>query len=232
MSLYKCQNIYIIIMPSCSEIFGYSAENKSNVHGTTFRSVVLHLKYVVFVLLGALVWGSFVAEQAKDVMRKDKCGLFGSTDVASTCPALTDATTTQNETLYGLGVSVAIINAVLLLLSFFTHLDPKTDNRVCATFQYHIVVRLLTAIVNIGLFAGLVGVFREDDDDNNGAKLLAEANLKNNIYFKDTFNPYGAAASGLAISLVDAVVGTFVIFYVYGNRCAIPADSGEYGSGN
>ena len=230
MSLYKCQNIYIIIMPTCSEIFGYSTENKSNVRGTIFRSVVLHLKYVVFVLLGALVWASFVAEQSKDVMRKDQCRLFGASN-ETMCVTLTPATTTQNETLYGLGVSVAIINAVLLLLSFFTHLDPKTDNSVCATFQYNIVFRLLTAVVNIGLFAGLVGVFREDDDDNNGAKLLAEANLKNNIYFKDTFNPYAAAASGLAISLVDAIIGTFVIFYVYGKRCAIPDSNGEYGTG-
>lgn len=219
-------------MPSCTEIFGYSAEDKSNVHGTTFRSVVLHLKYVLFVLLGALVWAAFVAEEGTDTLRKDKCGLFGSTDANSSCPAVTDAQHSQNETLYGLAISVAIINAILFLLSLFTHLDPRTDNRVCATFQYHLVFRLLTAAVNVGLFAALVSVFREDDDDNNGAKLLADENLKNNVYFKDTFNPYGAAASGLAISVVDAVVGTFIIFYVYGNRCAVPSQSGEYGSGN
>ena len=212
-----------------SEFFGYTAENKSNTKATIFRSVVLHLKYAVFVLLGALVWASFTAEQGVDKLRKDECALFGAFNNSCVVPSAEQLT--QNETLYGLGVAVTIINAALMVLSLFTHLDPATDNLVCATFQYHGVFRVLTCILNIALFAGLVGVFREDDDDNNGAKLLAEDNLENNVYFKDTFDPYAAAASGLGISLLDAVLGSIVIFWVYGKRCAVPEKSGSYGEG-
>ena len=213
-----------------SEFFGYTADNKSNPKATIFRSVVLHLKYAVFLLLGALVWASFTAEQGVDKLRKDECALFGA-DAQNPCVAPSADQLTQNETLYGLGVAVTIINAALMVLSLFTHLHPDTDNLVCATFQYHGVFRALTCILNIALFAGLVGVFREDDDDNNGAKLLAEDNLENNVYFKDTFDPYAASAAGLGISLLDAVLGSIVIFWVYGKRCAVPESSGAYGGG-
>jgi hypothetical protein len=73
--------------------------------------------------------------------------------------------------------------------------------------------------------------FRDDDDKNDGAKLLATANLENSVYFKDTFNPYIAAAFGLGFSLIDAVVGSIIIYRVYGKRCN-SQDHGSYGEGS
>ena len=200
--------------PDAVNIFGWTAKNKSNSQATTLRSVVLHLKYTLFILLGGLVWASFTAEQGTG-LRKDECGLYGT--LTNGCAAATAAQKTQNETLYGLAISVTILNAGLILLSIFTHF-----NHLCAKFNYHLAFRAVVCVLNIGLFAALVSVFREDDDDNNGAKLLTDANLKNNVYFKETFNPYAAAASGLALVLLDAVVVTGLIYGLYGERCKAP----------
>lgn len=205
-------------------IFGCGGDNKHNIKATTFRSVVLHLKYTIFALLGALVWHSFVAEQGTG-LRKDTCGLYGN--LTNGCAAATDAQKTQNETLYGMAISVTILNVGLFLLSVFTHFRSV---EMCAKVHYHWAFRTFVCVLNIGLFAVLVGVFREDDDDNNGAKLLTVANLKDNVYFKETFNPYAVASSGLALVLLDSVLTTGLIFGLYKDRCNVP--EGDYGSGN
>ena len=210
---------------TCSETFGYDAGNtKHNKTATTFRSVVLHLKYGVFVLLGALVWASLMADYGTGAdagPRKDHCRLFGASAKLD-CPALEDGSdqASQNETIYGLGVAVAVINAGLLVLSLFTHLHPKDDQRRCSQIQYNGFFRFLTCAINVALFVALIVSFRDDDDKNDGAKLLAKANLENSVYFKDTFDPYIAAAFGLGFSLIDAVVGSYVIFGFYGTRCS------------
>ena len=216
-------------MSAIREFVGYTKPDsdgtiKSNSKATTLRSVVLHLKYILFILLGGLVWASFTVEQGTGI-RKDECGLYGT--LTNGCAAVTAAQKTQNETLYGLAISVTILNAGLLLLSIFTH-----HYGTCAKVQYHIVFRVLVSVVNIGLFAALVSVFREDDDDNNGAKLLTDANLENNVYFKETFNPYASASSGLALVLLDAVLGTGIIYGLYGERCKAPDNTeGSFGEG-
>ena len=212
---------------TCSSL-GLSSEDTPNTAATTFRSVMLHLKYLVFSVLGALVWASLMAAEGTGV-RKDNCQLFGAT-VDKGCPALA-ANNTQNETIYGLGVAVVIINAGLFLMSLFTHLHESVDAGSCARTQYARLFRFLTCATNVALFVALIVSFRDDDDKNDGAKLLATANLENSVYFKDTFNPYIAAAFGLGFSLIDAVVGSIIIYRVYGKRCN-SQDHGSYGEGS
>lgn len=222
-------------MNRCKECFGYTQIDSHNDRATGFRSWVLHVKYVVIIALSALVWASLVATlkdgAGKDVLRKDECALYGALDAAG-CARINDATDLgkeqldQNNLIHQFAISGAIINALLLVHSAFTH-----ESNLQARIHYNWVFKSLVLIINVILFSLMVGYFRLDNKDDNGAELLAEANLENNVYFKDTFNPYAAAAAGLVFVLAEFLVSTIFIC-LYGKRCrAAEDDNGPFGSG-
>jgi len=223
-------------MNRCKECFGYTQSDSHNDRATGFRSWVLHVKYVVIIALSALVWASLVAtlkdSAGNDVSRKDECALYGSLD-ATGCARIDDATDLgkeqldQNGLLHQFAISGAIINALLLVHSVFTH-----ESALQARIHYNWVFKALVLVINVILFSLMVGYFRQDDKDSNGAELLAEANLENNVYFKDTFNPYTAAAAGLVFVLVEFLTSA-VFICRYGKRCRASGstDNGPFGSG-
>ena len=218
-------------MNRCKECFGYTQIDSHNDRATGFRSWVLHVKYVVIIALSALVWASLVAtlkdSAGEDVSRKDECALYGALDAAG-CARINDATDLgkeqldQNNLIHQFAISGAIINALLLVHSAFTH-----ESKLQARIHYNWVFKSLVLIINVILFSLMVGYFRLD----NGAELLAEANLENNVYFKDTFNPYAAAAAGLVFVLAEFLASAIFIC-LYGKRCrAAEDDNGPFGSG-
>ena len=132
-------------------------------NGRAARVFYTNILYLTMALLASLVAANLNAEY-KDGVRFEQCALQGSTDAASACAAegaLSDAQTDQNRQLFNISLATAIVNAVLFVVSVANHWGYL--------IAFHFRVQAGLSLVNVGLFAGLVGWFNAVDAGDEDA---------------------------------------------------------------
>jgi hypothetical protein len=178
--------------------------------GRNFMSRIFYrnIFYAVVVLHGALLLASLNApkEDGSEDVRYQNCALVGA-DALTPCPALTDDTENQNQQIFNISVALTAVNGLLLLWSILNHWGFGAE-------EHTEMFRFVIAATNIGLLSGIVGWFNMDNE-----ALLADANVENSVYFKDTFNPFAVAVAGVSIVTVEAVVFQLLNVLLFKGRC-------------
>lgn len=179
-----------------------------DLHGRTARVFYNNVIYLFMTLFGALIVASLNANTAEEgadwVARYTKCRLDGSIGTNSTCPVQTVDQTDQLLQLFNISTAVVVINVLLLLFSIATHWGYGINA--------HFMLQPVFSLINLGLFAGLVGWFDASDS------ISEDLNLDFNVYFQD-YNPYVVAIFGLGAGIVDTVVFTTLRFFYFKKRC-------------
>jgi len=104
------------------------------------------------------------------------------------------------DQIFNISLAVAIINGLFFAHSVIMHFSTKLGIGIHFKYQW------IFSIVNLGLFAGVVGWL-------NSVKDIQEAvNVDNNIYFVDT-NLYLIAVFGVVLATLDTI-GSNLIVYV------------------
>ena len=157
-------------------------------------------------VLGALLLASLnqdandsTADDAEYEYAYKTCDLKGATaadgdTAAVTCPALTEGSdeAKQLQEIFNITVAIVVVNSIFWIVGIAAHWITFTA--YAQTLQWPM------SIINIGLFAGLLGWFNSFGDD-----LTTEANLENSIFFKD-YNIYSIAIVGTVLAVADLVV--------------------------
>merc|ERR1711865_199822 len=114
------------------------------------------------------------------------------------------------QTLFNISVATAVVNALLFVHSVVMHY-PNMG------IEYHFDLQWAFSIINIGLFAGLLGNLLS-------IEIMSDWNQKDNIYFKD-LNVYAVVVAGLVIAILDLVCSNVIIYLVCskanGYDCAV-----------
>ena len=179
-----------------------------DLHGRTARVFYNNVVYLFMTLFGALILASLNANTAEEgadwEARYTKCRLDGSIAANSTCPVQTADQTNQLLQLFNISVAVVVINILLLLLSIATHWGYG--------IRAHFMLQPVLSLINLGLFAGLVGWFNFSED------ISEDLNIDFNVYFED-YNPYVIAIVGLVAGILDTVVFTALNFFYFKEKC-------------
>jgi hypothetical protein len=180
-------------------------------HGFTARIFYLNILFATMVFLSALFAGTLGASyedgSGNKTARYETCALAGATvDIA--CPDILDDTT--GSALFDIGVATVVVNAGLFVWSVLAHWDMGAD--ILTKGQ------ILISLLNIGLFAGLVGNLNSVDD------LLLDVNVENNVVFSGA-NPYIIAVFGLAFGVADIVIFNALNMLYFKTRCDVGTDS-------
>lgn len=198
-------------------------------HGLTARVVYLNILYGTMTLLSALILAALNAPVGADEEpRYLNCQLGGSTatDPARTepeCVALVadSAEETQNQTLFNISVASVTISGFLFVWSLLNHglheVGVDQSKRTGCGAALHFKLENLFSLVQIGLFAGLVGWFNMTEFADDAAY---EANLENNVFFSD-YNPQTIAIVGLIAGCLDFVGFNLLNYLVFGNKCSM-----------
>jgi len=189
-------------------------------HGHSARFFYMNILFATMAFLASLFAGTLGASEGEGddaQSRYEVCALAGATaDV--TCPTLS-ADDTTGKTVFDIAVAVAVINALLLVWSIAGHYEYGA--KILEKGQF------LFSILNIGLFAGLVGNLNSVED------ILEEANVENNVLFSGA-NPYAIAVVGLSAGVLDFVLFNSLNLWYFKGRCDLSYKPGadDYGSGN
>lgn len=179
-------------------------------------------------LLGALILAALSAPQGSDEEpRYLKCQLGGSTatDPARSepeCVALiadSDAEV-QNQNLFNISVAIVVISGSLFVWSLLNHGIqeigvPLSKRTGCGT-ALHFMLENVFSLVQIGLFAGLVGWFNATEFADDDAYV---ANLENNVFYAD-YNPRTIALVGLIAGILDIVGFNLLDRLVFKGDCS------------
>lgn len=103
------------------------------------------------------------------------------------------------QQMFNIAVAAAVINALLFVHSVVMHWRGFG-------ISVHFMAQWLFSVINVGLFAGLVGWMGSVEHLND------ENNVANNVYFED-LNVYAVAVAGLVIAVLD-LVGSNLVIYV------------------
>tara|TARA_B110000008_G_C16978802_1_gene567412 strand:- start:8707 stop:9399 length:693 start_codon:yes stop_codon:yes gene_type:complete len=194
-------------------------------NGLVARITYLNVLYGLMTLLSSLVAASLNAPfGADDEARYKQCQLGGvDAQTADGCLALNADSDeeTQNETLFAIALSAAILNGILFAWSFLNHGFqeigvPESERTGCGT-ALHTRLEGVFSLVNIGLFAGLVGWFNLTEFADDAAY---EANLENNIFYSD-YNLRTVALIGLIGGVLDFVGFQTLNMLVFKGRCDV-----------
>ena len=182
-------------------------------HGITAHVVYLNVLYGTMTLLSALTLAALNAPQGADEEpRYLTCQLGGSTAtdparVEPECVALIADSdeAIQNQNLFNISVAIMVISGSLFLWSLLNHgLQeigvPEGQRTGCGT-SIHFMLQNVFSLVQIGLFAGLVGWFNATEFADDDAYV---ANLENNVFYDD-YNPRTVALVGLIAGILDIV---------------------------
>lgn len=104
------------------------------------------------------------------------------------------------QVLYNISVAAAVINALLFVHSALSHWQWAP------LVNAHLNVRPALSLINIGLFAGLVGWF------NSVEHIDEDYNLDNNVYFSEGLNPITVAVVGLVLSVIDILASNVAVY--------------------
>ena len=104
------------------------------------------------------------------------------------------------DQIFNISLAVAIINGLLFAHSVIMHFSKKFGIDMHFKFQW------VCSIVNLGLFAGLVGWL------NSVTDIQEAVNVENNVYFVDA-NLFLVAVSGVVLTTLDTI-GSNLIVYV------------------
>lgn len=177
-------------------------------------------------LLGALILAALNAPVgADDEPRYLKCQLGGSTatDPARTepeCVALVADSDPeiQNHNVFNISVAVVTVSGLLFVWSLLNHgIHEKSGQATGCGVSLHFRLEALFSLVQVGLFAGLVGWFNMTEFADDDAYV---ANLENNVFFSD-YNPRTIAIVGLVAGIADTVGFNLLNQFVFGNRCSL-----------
>ena len=103
------------------------------------------------------------------------------------------------ETIFVLSIIILLANIALFICSVFYHFT------MCSGRQKMLEIRPIFSLINIGLFAGLVGWL-------NGVKdISADYNVEHNVYFEN-YNLVSIAIAGLVIHVVDIVCANLAVY--------------------
>jgi len=185
-------------------------------HGTTARVFYQNILYLTMTLLSALIAAALNAPfGADDKPRFEQCQLGGvGTLTAEGCLTLVADTDEahQNQQLFNISLATAIVNGLLFGWSVLTHW-PNFGMSLSFNLQP------VFSLVNIGLFAGLVGWFNATEFVDTAAY---ELNLEHNVFFSD-YNSRAIAVVGLVAGIVDTVLFHGLNMFYFKKDC-LPAE--------
>jgi hypothetical protein len=192
-------------------------------HGVEARVFYTNILYLTMTLLAALVCAALNAPfGADDKPRFEQCALGGA-DAQSTCAnegALTDAEANQNQQLFNISLATAIVNGLLAAFSVLNHF-PKDCGKATSGWGMSLAFNLqpVFSLVNIGIFAGLVGWFNATE----ATDAEYEANLENNVFFSD-YDSRAIAMVGLVAGVVDTVLFHGLNMFYFKDNCLPKAE--------
>lgn len=178
-------------------------------NGRAARVFYTNILYLTMGVLATLIAANLNAEY-KDGVRFEQCALVGSTDANSACAAegaLTEDQLNQNQQLFNISLATAIVNGLLFVVSVANHWGYA--------IALHFRLQGVLSLVNVGLFAGLVGWFNAAEAGDAAA---TELNLENNIYYQD-YNPFAIAVVGLVAGVLDTVIFNSLNMFYFNGRC-------------
>ena len=199
-----------------------------NGHGPMFRVIYLNVLYGTMTLLGALLLAALNAPVGTDEEpRYLKCQLNGAT---ATTPARTEPECValvadsdqeiQNNNLFNISVAVVVISGLSFVWSLLNHglheIGVDTNKRTGCGAKLHFMLEPVLSIIQVGLFAGLVGWFAMAEETD----AQYEANVENNVFYSD-YNPRTIALVGLIAGILDTVGFNLLNYFVFGDRCSI-----------
>jgi hypothetical protein len=181
-------------------------------HGRTARVFYLNVLYLTMALLSALTCAALNAPYgADDEPRFEQCALGGATAqaVCANVGALTDDEANQNQQLFNISLATAIVNSLLFAWSAVNHFGEGNG------IGTHFDLQPLFSIVNIGLFAGLVGWF-------NATTFATDAdyitNLENNVVYSD-YDSRAIVVVGLIAGVLDLVLFNALNYFYFKGSC-------------
>ena len=183
-------------------------------HGRTARVFYINILYLTMALLSALVCAALNAPYGNDdEPRFEQCALGGAT-ANDVCPqggnnALTDAEANQNQQLFNISLATSIVNGLLFGWSVLNHFGQGNG------IGTHFDLQPLFSLVNVGLFAGLVGWFNATDFATDA---LYTENLENNIIYSD-YDSRAIAVVGLIAGVLDTVLFNALNYFYFKGRC-------------
>ena len=184
-------------------------------HGFAARVFYTNILYLTMTLLAALVCAALNAPfGTDDKPRFEQCALGGvtaaSTDGSAVCAnegALTDDQAHQNQQLFNISLATAIVNGLLFGSSVLHHWGYGASLKK--------LLQPTASLVNIGLFAGLVGWFNATEFADDAAY---DVNLENNVFFTD-YDSRAIATVGLIAGVVDTVLYNALNMFYFKDRC-------------
>jgi hypothetical protein len=162
-------------------------------------------------LLSALVCAALNAPfGADDKPRFEHCQLGGvnAVTIGGCEPLIADSDPAhQNQQLFNISLATAIVNGLLFAYSVLNHWG----------YGINLAQKLqpVFSLVNIGLFAGLVGWFNATEFDDTAAY---EANLEHNVFFMD-YDSRAIAVVGLVAGVLDTVMFHGLNMFYFKEKC-------------
>lgn len=180
-------------------------------HGFSARVFYTNILYLTMTLLSALICAALNAPFGADENpRFEQCQLGGAdAQTADGCVALVADSdeANQNQQLFNISLATAIVNGLLFGFSVLHHYDYG------ASLKENL--QPVASLVNIGLFAGLVGWFNATEFADDAAYT---ANLENNVFFTD-YDSRAIAMVGLVAAVADTVLFNLLYYFYFGDRC-------------
>jgi hypothetical protein len=180
-------------------------------HGVSARVFYTNILYLTMTLLSALICAALNAPfGADDKPRFEQCQLGGAdSDTADGCVALiADSDEAhQNQQLFNISLATSLVNGLLFGYSVLNHWGYGIN----LNFNLQPVLSL----VNIGLFAGLVGWFNATEFADTAAY---EANLESNVFFTD-YDSRAIAVVGLVAGVLDTVLFHGLNMFYFKDKC-------------
>ena len=178
-------------------------------HGFMARVIYLNFNFVTMLFLSALFAGILGAPQgASEDALYESCALAGAVN-GTACPTL-GADDTTGQTLFDIAVLTSVVNGLLFVWSIAAHWDYGAG--LIAKGQF------LLSLLNVGLFAGLVGNL------NSVEGILDEANVENNVFFTTAGNPYAIVVFGLSAGVLDFVLFNALNMWYFKDKCVKGSD--------
>ena len=193
-------------------------------HGVEARVFYTNILYLTMTLLAALVCAALNAPfGADDKPRFEQCQLGGAdAQTADGCVSLDPDSdqANQNQQLFNISLATAIVNGLLAAFSVLNHF-PKDCGKATSGWGMSLAFNLqpVFSLVNIGLFAGLVGWFNATE----ATDAEYEANLENNVFFSD-YDSRAIAMVGLVAGVVDTVLFHGLNMFYFKDNCLPKAE--------
>lgn len=186
-------------------------------NGVTLRVVYLNVLYGVMTLLSALILAALNAPVGDDEEpRYLKCKLVGATTEGECVALVADSDEEmQNQQLFNITLASLIISGGLFAWSLLNH--GHLDKKGCGA-ELHFRLEPLFSVIQLGLFAGLVGWFGMNEQTD----AEYEANLENNVFFSD-YDSRAIAIVGLIGGILDLVGFNALNQLVFKGRCDMSA---------